>query len=264
MRGSGSAPPFSAPSVQVRGSGKKKKSSFMRNIIEFLFFMMWLMCTGIAGYFIGYDPTALECAQVQTAPQMVVPAAAVVRKACPESVEQVVVDAPTNLVREGGFTVEELKTMWECSHAEADESEVHKQILPDNESLKKTKWKSIITVEPKAFFKKYLTQYPADTRAVQPVVIFSHKPLKHFDELGEVCKVLDIAIVPDKPGVCVAVTETYHDVASYHMLHADRQEDGTFALTGKLYAVCCVLCAVCCVLCAVCCVLCAVGPQSVP
>jgi len=143
------------------------------------------------------------------------------------------VDSQTSLVREGGFTVKELKTMWECSQAEADEHEVHKQILPDDDSLKKTKWKSIITVEPKAFFNKYLTQYPADTRAVQPVVIFSHKPLKHFDELSEVCKVLDIAIVPDKPGVCVAVTETYHDVASYHMLHADRQKDGTFALTGN-------------------------------
>jgi hypothetical protein len=33
--------------------------------------------------------------------------------------------------------------------------------------------------------------------------------------------------------VCVAVTETYHDVASYHMLHADRQPDGTFALTAN-------------------------------
>lgn len=37
----------------------------------------------------------------------------------------------------------------------------------------------------------------------------------------------------DKPGVCVAVTETFHDVASYHMLHADRQPDGSFALTAN-------------------------------
>jgi hypothetical protein len=109
---------------------------------------------------------------------------------------------------------DELKTMWQCSHAEASDDEVHKQILPDDNSLGKTKWKSIITVEPKKFFNKYLSQYPSDTRAVQPVVVFSHKPLKHFDELSDVCKVIDIAIVPDKPGVCVAVTETYHDVAS--------------------------------------------------
>lgn len=137
------------------------------------------------------------------------------------------------LTKDGGFTIEELKTMWECSHAEADEHEVHKQIFPDDMNMGKTKWKSIITVEPKAFFKKYLSQYPADTRAVQPVVVFSHKPLNNFNELSDVCKVIDIAIVPDKPGVCVAVTETYHDVASYHMLHADRQKDGTFALTGN-------------------------------
>ena len=36
------------------------------------------------------------------------------------------------------------------------------------------------------------------------------------------CKVLDIAVVPDRPGVCVVVTETFHDVASYHMLHANK------------------------------------------
>jgi len=29
------------------------------------------------------------------------------------------------------------------------------------------------------------------------------------------------------------VTETFHDVASYHMLHADKQADGTFALTAN-------------------------------
>ena len=123
-----------------------------------------------------------------------------------------------------------MKTLWQCSHAEANDDEVHKQILPDDHSLGKTKWKSILTVEPKKFFNKYLSQYPSDTRAVQPVVVFSHKPLKNFDELSDICKVIDIAVVPDKPGVCVAVAETYHDVASYHMLHADRQTDGTFAL----------------------------------
>ena len=78
-----------------------------------------------------------------------------------------------------------------------------------------------------------MSQYPGDTRAVQPVVVFSHKPLSTFKDISEVCKVIDVAIVPDTPGVCVAVTETFHDVASYHMLHADRQPDGTFALTAN-------------------------------
>ncbi len=36
---------------------------------------------------------------------------------------------------------------------------------------------------------------------------------------------LDIAVVPDRPGVCVVVTETFHDVASYHMLHANKLQD---------------------------------------
>eukprot|EP01032_Pedospumella_encystans_P012234 gene12234-14167_t len=235
----GSASNSSLPVVQVRsqgGSGKsksKKSGSWLRTVIEFLFFMVWLFCTGVAGYFIGYDPAATECSETAKAsiPQPVINTEAK-KAACPAS-KLKPIDMNSPLFKPEGFTIEELKTMWECSHAEAEDSEVNKQIFPDDMSMKKTKWKSIITVEPKRFFKKYLSQYPADTRAVQPVVVFSHKPLQNFEEMSEVCKVIDIAIVPDKPGVCVAVTETYHDVASYHMLHADRQKDGTFALTGN-------------------------------
>jgi hypothetical protein len=123
--------------------------------------------------------------------------------------------------------------MWRCSHAEGNNSEINRQILPEDIQLDRTKWKSILTVEPKAFFKKYLSQYPGDTRATQPVLIFSHKPLNHLDEVSDICKVLDVAVVPDRPDVCVAVTETYHDVASYHMLHAERQGDGSFALAAN-------------------------------
>jgi hypothetical protein len=79
-------------------------------------------------------------------------------------------------------------------------------------------------------------------RALQPVTIFSHKPLEKFEELGEVCKVLDIAVIPDKPGVCVAVTETYHDVASYHMLHADRKKVRA-CITVSLFLLTSVVCA---------------------
>jgi hypothetical protein len=129
--------------------------------------------------------------------------------------------------------MEELSRLWKCSQASGNISEFNKHILPKDGDLKKTKWKSIITVDPKTFFDKYLTQYPGDTRSVQPVVVFSHKPLDNFEHLTDVCKVLDVALVPDTPGVCVAVTETYHDVASYHMLHADKQPDGTFALTSN-------------------------------
>ena len=137
------------------------------------------------------------------------------------------------LVKEGGFTFDELRTMWKCSHAEGNNSEINKQILPEDINIEKTKWKSILTVEPKAFFKKFLSQYPGDTRATQPVLVFSHKPLNHFDEITDICKVIDVAVVPDRPDVCVAITETYHDVASYHMLHAERQSDGSFALAAN-------------------------------
>jgi hypothetical protein len=239
MRPSLSGSSLKAPTLQVRlpGSSGKEKSakkggrSCLRNVVEILFFIIWLVCTGIAGYFIGYDPSVTECAEVPKLPPLVAPT--VGKKAGCPSTKLKPIDMSSPLTKEGGFTVEELKTMWECSHAEGEDHELNKQIFPDDMSMDKTKWKSIITVEPKAFFKKYLSQYPADTRAVQPVVVFSHKPLKNFNELSDVCKVIDIAIVPDKPGVCVAVTETYHDVASYHMLHADRQKDGTFALTGN-------------------------------
>lgn len=186
-----------------------------------------MFVTGYGGYWYGYRPSEENC------PPPVQPLAkAASKKICnKEKLKAVAGHAP--LVKDGGFTFDELKTMWKCSHAEANSSEVNKQIFPEDMNLEKTKWKSILTVEPKAFFDKYLSQYPGDTRAVQPVIVFSHKPLQSFDELSDVCKVIDIAIVPDKPGVCVAVTETYHDVASYHMLHADRQTDGTFALTAN-------------------------------
>mmetsp|Transcript_15318 Transcript_15318/g.14693 ORF Transcript_15318/g.14693 Transcript_15318/m.14693 type:complete len:414 (+) Transcript_15318:976-2217(+) len=123
--------------------------------------------------------------------------------------------------------------MWQCSHAVSNYTQASERIFPQDKGIAQTKWKSIISVEPKAFFDKYLSQYPGDTRAIQPVVIFSHKPLKDASELSDVCKVIDVAIVPDTPGVCVAVTETFHDVASYHMLHADKQPDGTYSISAN-------------------------------
>lgn len=207
----------------------KKSGSCLRTIIETIFFIIWLICTGVAGYFIGYSPSSHEdCPQT---PKLVEVTEKHEAKCKTEKLNPIPHNAP--LTKEGGFTYDEIQSMWKCSHAEANVTQVHKELFPEGMNLDKTKWKSIITVEPKAFFDKYLTQYPGDTKAVQPVVVFSHKPLNNFEELSDVCKVLDVAIVPDKPGVCVAITETYHDVASYHMLHADRQADGTFALTAN-------------------------------
>lgn len=225
-------------SQQGHGGGKKKvKKSLLRTMVEFLLFIVWLVCTGFAGYYVGHDPSKVSCPDVAT---LSVPAQSIVQT----EVIKVPDNAPTPCQstgtestpvpqKLGGYTFEELESLWECSHAVGNMSELNAAIIPKDLHMEKTKWKSIITVEPKSFFEKYLSQYPGDTRAVQPVVVFSHKPLKSFDEMGETCKVLDIAVVPDKPGVCVAVTETYHDVASYHMLHADRQKDGSFALTSN-------------------------------
>ncbi len=77
---------------------------------------------------------------------------------------------------------------------QGDDTIINKRIYPKEGNYDKTKWKTILAVEPKAFFDKYLSQYPGDTHAVQPVVVFSHKPLETFAEISEVCKVMDIAV----------------------------------------------------------------------
>ncbi len=223
----------------------KKKSSTLRSAVEIMLFMAWLLVTGLTGYYMGYDPNTIGCPpqnlDIDISSFPVAPSH--IEDPCPDETDQQPstemsreADDLTGLpplFKEGGYTYQELKDIWSCSHATGNDSQLYRDLMPENVNLEKTKWKSILTVEPKAFFEKYLTQYPADTRAVQPVVVFSHKELTSFDQLSEVCKVIDIAVVPDKPGVCVAVTETYHDVASYHMLHADRQTDGSFALTSN-------------------------------
>ena len=229
-------PPGKPITVRVKrgeGGGKaklntKKKGSFIRTIIEFIFFVVLLLFTGIVGYFVGNKPFSIECPPPP-------PPETIIKKKTVDCVHEklgsgVGIGA---IQKSDGYTIEELTTMWRCSHAEANFTQANKRIYPKEKNLDKTKWKSILSVDPKQFFDKYLTQYPGDTRAVQPVVVFSHKPLDKFKDIPEVCKVLDVAVVPDTPGVCVAVTETYHDVASYHMLHADRQPDGTFALTAN-------------------------------
>ena len=206
----------------------KKSKSILRNIFEVLILLIWLAFTGAVGYYFG-QAGAIDCS-LQSHP--VSQAQSFQSIACTD-------DKPGSGVAIGaidksdGFTYKELSKMWTCSQATYNFTQGGQQILPREGTLDKTKWKSILSVEPKLFFDTYLTQYPRDVRAVQPVVIFSHKPLNNSNDITEVCKVLDIAIVPDTPGLCVAVTETFHDVASYHMLHAEKQNDGTFTLTNN-------------------------------
>lgn len=229
-------------------SKQKKGTSTLRRVLEGIFLIGWLFCTGVAGYFIGHTQKASSTVQVACPPVVTSQAQATLDSVKPPCIPRKKVQTANAEEEEeeekggegeeleGGYTLSQLERMWTCSHAQADPdsiTQVNQQIYPKENNLDKTKWKSILTVEPKAFFDKYLSQYPGDTRATQPVVIFSHKPLTNFADIDDVCKVIDVAIVPDEPGVCVAVTETFHDVASYHMLHADKQSDGTFALTSN-------------------------------
>jgi hypothetical protein len=255
------------PSRQTTTPSKQKKTFSIRTVLEAIFFIGWLFCTAVAGYFIGHtqkiSAVKANCPPVVSQSQIASDSTLAAKPPCiPRKVNAATattiangagagnkgdetgeeVDGGAEEEEEnsgagagaGGYTIDELERMWTCSHAQATNiTQVNQQVYPKENNLDKTKWKSILTVEPKAFFEKYLSQYPGDTRAVQPVVVFSHKPLNSFEEIEDVCKVVDVAIVPDEPGVCVAVTETFHDVASYHMLHADKQADGTFALTSN-------------------------------
>jgi hypothetical protein len=207
---------------------KYKPSSWLKFITETLLFLIWLVSTGFAGYFLGKSPIILNDCPSQPSEQDI----HVNKLSCIHDSEGSGL-ALGAVEKTDGFSYPEISRMWKCSQAQYNFTQANQHIYPKNGDLDKTKWKSILSVEPKAFFDKYLTQYPADVRAVQPVVVFSHKPLEDFSQITDVCKVLDIALVPDAPGVCVAVTETYHDVASYHMLHASKQPDGSFALTSN-------------------------------
>eukprot|EP01031_Cornospumella_fuschlensis_P033988 gene33988-41131_t len=210
-------------SVAANKRKTRKGGSCLFNIVEFIFFVIWLIFTGITGYYFGYDPSSVKCPEVKAlvATNSEITKIASDLKAAvqtshnnppaPCASKQFRPEIYSSDFPENGYSYEELKAIWHCSHSVS--TAVGKDIMPENLNLQKTKWKSIITVEPRAFFEKYLSQYPGDTRATQPVLIFSHKPLTSFEEVGDVCKVLDVAVVPDRPGVCVAITETYHDVA---------------------------------------------------
>lgn len=214
------------PGAGSSGQQRSGKGSCIRTTLEAAFFIGWLICTGMGGYFVGHAPLTQVCPPPPP-PEVIQRKQDCIYEKLGSGV------AIGAMSKKEGYAMDELSRLWKCSHAEANFTQANKRIYPKEMNLDKTKWKSILSVEPKAFFDKYLSQYPGDTRSVQPVVVFSHKPLNTFSEIPEVCKVLDVAVVPDTPGVCVAVTETFHDVASYHMLHADRQPDGTFALTSN-------------------------------
>ncbi len=220
---------------------KKKSSSggssSCRNILELLFFVFCMACAGTVGYLTGYKPTEEMCPSSGENTAIISGTTKTVKntKICNSNPSEGS-SGPVPLYKETGFTFDEIKTMWKCPHAADNSVEMTNKLFPTDMEMSKTKWKSIITVDPQAFYSKYLTQYPGDVRA-QPVIVFSHnKTLENFDHMSKICTVFDIAMIPDKPGVCVAVTETYHDTAAYHMLHATKQTDGSFAIDAKTTA----------------------------
>lgn len=94
--------------------------------------------------------------------------------------------------------------------------------LPNNG----TRWSGIMASPSDQFFKRWLAQYPPNTNAGVPVLVFAHeKAIRHGSQrLPNFCRVMDVALVPDRPGLCTSVTETNHDMASYHMLKSEVQE----------------------------------------
>mmetsp|Transcript_8623 Transcript_8623/g.16156 ORF Transcript_8623/g.16156 Transcript_8623/m.16156 type:complete len:517 (+) Transcript_8623:120-1670(+) len=209
----------------------KKPSSF-RRLMDVVFFALWLGVTGMGGYFLG--STSLNDPNLPCPPSG---GAASAPEAVSSSNQRTQVRTPSVSQCQqrhghsshisaatgsgpGSAILTQLKDSWTCSRARYSNGS---QSSPLHVDMKGTKWQGIIQVEPDAFFDRYLQQYPGDMASTRPVIAFSHKKAKTLKDLED-CKVMDVAIIPDKPGVCIAVTETFHDVASYHMLHAQRDE----------------------------------------
>jgi ribosome modulation factor len=196
--------------------------------------LCWLGLVGYMGYSMGRGPVGKEDLAVgcKEEPEVAAEVAPVARG---EDVVRKLCDGFTGKSGDvtAGYTLTELRQQWLCSWSHAEDSQVHQTVPIKNGGKSKTKWQSILTMDPKEFATRYMPQYPKDTVIDEPVVVFSHKPLTHINELDEVCKVLDVAVIPDAPGTCVSVTETFHDVASYHMLHAERTPRGDFILAAN-------------------------------
>jgi len=225
----------------TRGAGK----SATRQLVEFIVLIGWLGFIAWSGYTLGLSSgpgvTPVDTAEAPCDPTLSAEASKFVsntmtyKETIPNTIPDGICDGfngheSTNAE---GHTFAELQQQWSCAWIHANSSQVHQHVKVLNGGLSKTKWSSIITMDPKNFASTYMSQYPRDTRITQPVVVFSHRPLENQDKLQQTCKVLDVAIVPDTPGTCVSVTETFHDVASYHMLHAERTNKGNFVLAAN-------------------------------
>jgi hypothetical protein len=120
----------------------------------------------------------------------------------------------------GFSTLAEVKDFWKYSRASFGDdlrgkSASFQDILKPK---KKQRWARIASTNPFKFFKRYLQQFPGDTCSDKPVVMFSTRPFTDLDDAEEKCGILDVALIPDNPGVCFSITQTPHDQAPYHML----------------------------------------------
>jgi hypothetical protein len=214
-----------APKEKKKES-KGKRSPF-RGLLDIILFVGWIIATGIGGYFLGVSQ---KTQLIENTPPIECPKAEpIIQPREHHLAIPTEIDCAAYLsTSEAGTDFEYLKKSWSCSRAKYNHSLEHELT---NVNLAKTKWKNILSVDPDHFFQKYLSQYPGDMVVTQPVMIFSHAPVETLEDVSQKCTVMDVAIVPDRPGMCVAVTETYHDVASYHLLHAKQSPDGTLALT---------------------------------
>lgn len=218
--------------MTVKKKEIKTKRNLFKNCFDLILFIIWIIGTGIGGYFLGISQKneLLNTLQQPHCPKPL-PIIQPREQTLTIPTELDCLTYLTSIISsEQGNEYEYIKKSWTCSRAKYNTTIEHQL---NNINLAKTKWKSVLSIEPDQFFTKYLTQYPGDMIITQPVVIFSHAPVQTLDDVSEKCTVLDVAVVPDRPGMCVAVTETYHDVASYHMLHAQQDASGSLTLASN-------------------------------
>lgn len=142
------------------GGKVKKNGSLIRTFIEVILFVSWLGFTGIGGYFFGQSTARRVCPSAPIPGEISVETLAVRPKCIPNtnSDSRGVGTSIGATYRDGGYSFDEIKTMWKCSQAISNYSQASDRIYPADSKMGQTKWKSIISVEPKAFFDKYLSQ----------------------------------------------------------------------------------------------------------
>lgn len=164
------------------GGKTKKAGSWLRTCLELLMFTGWLAFTGIGGYFLGHSPFSRICPPDPN-PDALSADAILIRPKCipnKDSTNHGVGLGIGAVYRDGGYSFDEIKTMWKCSQAVSNYTQAVDRIFPADDKIEKTKWKSILSVEPKAFFDKYLSQVCATKVAIYYIVTSIHDSYKNF------------------------------------------------------------------------------------